>query len=112
MVHGDLPFNWAQVRSYIEGSEFKHTRDVLQPPQETEHECLIAIPTVDAMRDIRYWLHNHFESPYEKFGHFILSVKDGLLVSRCIGVRFVFKTAMDLNFFRVSCHSGHPVYED
>jgi hypothetical protein len=112
MIHGDLPFSWAQIRSYVEGSEFRHTCDVLSPILDHEHECLMAIPSVEAMRDLRYWLHNQFSVPYRKFGHFIVSLKDGQMISRCVGVRFVFETAMDLNLFRLSCHCGHPTYED
>lgn len=108
-----MPFNWAKVRAYIDGSFFPYRSLDFHPIGLAEHECLMAIPSLQDMCLIREWLQGQISEPYMKFGYFVLNEDEHhRVIARCIGVRFVFDNALDLNYFRLSCHSGHPIYVD
>jgi hypothetical protein len=112
MQEYETPFNWAMVRDYIEGANFQFTSK-FNVIMTNDFECLMAIRSVDHMCEIRDWLQDEIHEGYTKLGRFcVAQTPRAKIVTRCIGVRFVFHNVLDLNYFRMSCHSGMTVGDD
>lgn len=110
MEHTDTPFDWVQVRSYVRGAKFSYHRRKFRPVIAIDNECIMAIPSLSDMVDIRSWLNSHIQNPYQKFGLFALTLDDERNFELdCLGVRFAFETPLDLSFFQMSCHSGRII---
>ena len=110
MEYAELPFNWAQVRAYVTGACFEYNTKTFLTPEETDFDCVMALQSLKDVRNTRDWLQNSIRESYEKRGVFLISADHtNKLTARCIAVRFTFFNTIDFNYFRLSCHCGHPI---
>lgn len=113
MRNAEMPFNWANVRAYVDGTKFPYRERFFSDVVADAFDCALVINSRETMVSIRDWLQDEIVGTYEKFGLFTLKRDERKgMQTKCVGVRFAFTTELDLSYFKMCCFTGEPVYSD